>query len=238
MSTISSGIEILSTQTNHGKFLRLYSTNKKPDLIMRKIKLLVVAVTAFVATNASAQVFEEGNVAVDLYYGFPNLYSTTFKGLYANSGSEQDVEINGLGPVGIRGEYLLTDKVGLGLDIGFNNTKLTFRDAGTDGQGNATMYDYTYSTQKIGVMVTFNYHFIENDDLDFYGIVGAGYGNRSFKFESTDPNYTDVDIKGVVPVASRLGVGLRYFFTDNVGANVALGFGQGGLINAGLSFKF
>jgi outer membrane protein W len=205
---------------------------------MKKITMLVVALAAFVGTKASAQVFEEGNVAVDLYYGFPNLYTTTFKAAYANSGTEQDVSINGLGPVGVRGEYLITDKVGLGLDIGFNNTKLTFREAGTDNGGNPTTYDYTYSTQKFGVMVTFNYHFIENDNLDFYGIVGAGYGSRSFKFESTDPDYVDEDIKGFIPVASRLGVGMRYFFTDNIGANVALGFGQGGLVNAGLSFKF
>jgi outer membrane protein W len=201
---------------------------------MRKIKILVVAVTAFVATNASAQVFEEGNVSVDLYYGFPNLYSTAFRTSYANGGTETDIDISGLGPVGIRGEYLLTDKVGLGLDVGFNNTKLTFRDVGSNGN----TYDYTFSTQKVGVMVTFNYHFIENDNLDFYGIVGAGYGSRSYKFESTDPNYQDEDIKGLIPVASRLGVGMRYFFTDNIGANVALGFGQGGLVNAGLSFKF
>jgi opacity protein-like surface antigen len=42
----------------------------------------------------------------------------------------------------------------------------------------------------------------------------------------------------LIPVASRIGVGLRYFFTDNLGANLGLGFGQGGLINVGISAKF
>ncbi len=205
---------------------------------MKVTKILVVAVAAFFSTNSlNAQVFEEGNVGIDLYYGFPNIYSTAFKASYANSGSELDVNINGMGPVGLRAEYLLTDKIGLGLDLGFNNTTLTFKEEGYDSNNNPTIYDYTYS-KKIGAMVTFNYHFIDNDELDFYGIFGMGYGNRSFKFESTDPNYVEATVSSLIPVASRLGVGMRYFFTDNIGANLALGFGQGGIINAGLSFKF
>jgi hypothetical protein len=44
-------------------------------------------------------------------------------------------------------------------------------------------------------------------------------------------------VKGIIPVAMRVGVGMRYFFTKNIGANLGLGFGQGGIINAGLSFK-
>jgi len=205
------------------------------------MRLFVAALAAFAATTtntASAQAVEEGNILVDVYYGFPNLYSTTFKAAYANGNGTSNVDISGLGPVGLRAEYLLTDKVGLGLDIGFNNTKLTFTETGYDNNGNAAVYQYDYSTQKIGVMVTFNYHFIDNDNLDFYGIIGAGYGGRSFTFKSTDPNYVDADIKGFIPIASRLGLGLRYFFTDNIGVNVGLGFGQGGLLNAGLSFKF
>ncbi len=206
---------------------------------MKRMKVLVIALLALTATNnATAQVVEEGNVLVDTYYGFPNLYTAAFKSAYANSGIEQNVEIKGLGPVGLRVEYLLTDKVGLGVDLGFNNTQLTFDEATTDAEGDPVTYQYDYKTQKFGVLVTFNYHFIENDNLDFYGVIGAGYGNRSFKFASTDPNYQDEEIKGLIPVASRIGIGLRYFFTDNIGANLGLGFGQGGILNAGLSFKF
>ncbi len=186
--------------------------------------------------TVSAQAVEEGNVLIDVYYGFPNFYGKVFKTSYANSGSEQDVKISSLGPLGLRGEYMVSDKIGVGLDLGFNNTKVTFSELNTsDGK----TYDYDFKTQKIGAMVTFNYHFLEsNDNLDAYFMVGAGYGNRSYTFESTDPNYTDETIDGLIPVASRIGVGMRYFFTDNIGANLAIGFGQGGLINGGLSFKF
>ncbi len=210
---------------------------------MKKLILSLVALATLTTfSKASAQVFEEGNVSVDIYYGFPNLYSTAFKSLYANSGMEQDIKISGAGPVGLRGEYLLTDKVGLGLDIGFNNTTLTFSEESQeyDQSGNVVYrtYDYTYKTKKVGAMVTFNYHFIDNDAVDFYGVLGMGYGNRTFSFSSTDPNYQAESIKSIIPVAAKLGLGLRYFFTDNIGANLGLGIGQGGILNAGLSFKF
>lgn len=212
---------------------------------MKKIKMLLIAFTAIAATanNASAQVIEEGNIIIDAYYGFPNLYSAVFRTAYANGTLSTNVNVGGFGPVGVRGEYLLTDKFGLGIDIGMNQTTLDFQEATqvyneTTDEYETRVYDYNYSTQKIGVMVTFNYHFIENDNLDFYGMLGAGYGNRSFTFDSTNPDNTNVSIKSAIPVASRLGVGLRYFFTENIGANLGLGFGQGGLINAGLSLKF
>lgn len=207
---------------------------------MKKCLTIVSVFMVFISAGnvATAQAVEEGNVIIDAYYGFPNLYSTTFRAAYANSGSETDISIKGLGPLGGRVEYMLADKFGLGLDIGFNNTKLTFTDAGTDSNGNPTTYDYDYSTAKFGAMITMNYHFLDNDNLDLYGQFGIGYGNRNFKFSSTDPNYTELSVESLIPVASRLGVGMRYFFTDNVGVNLNLGFGQGGLANAGVSFKF
>ena len=208
-------------------------------------KAMVCALAAFglmFSNGASAQALEEGNMVFDVYYGFPNLYTTVFKSAYANSGTEEDLKITGLGPLGIRGEYILADKIGLGLDIGFNNTKLSYTETVQEynpqtGQTTNRIYDYNFSTKKIGVMVTFNYHFIENDKVDFYGIFGVGYGSRSFSFDSTDPNYNSETISGLIPVASRIGIGVRYFLTDNIGLNVGAGFGQGGLLNAGLSVK-
>lgn len=202
---------------------------------MRKLLLVCIGAIGLSTSNVSAQAVEEGNVIIDMYYGFPNLYTEVFKSAYANSGTEEDLQIGGIGPLGIRGEYMLADKIGLGIDVGFNNSKVTYTEF--DSFDNKS-YDYEFKTQKIGAMITFNYHFLDHDALDFYGMVGAGYGNRSFSFTSTDPNYTEASVTSLIPVAMRIGVGLRYFFTDNIGINLAIGLGQGGLANGGLSFKF
>lgn len=213
---------------------------------MKKISISFIAAFGLMLaapTTASAQAVEQGNVIIDTYYGFPNLYTTVFKSTYANSGTETNLEIGGLGPVGLRAEYMVADKIGVGLDIGFNNSHVNYSEEttvynSTTGNYDPVTYDYNFSTQKIGVMATLNYHFLDNDKVDAYGVFGAGYGQRSYKFESTDPDYVNEEIKGLIPVAMRIGVGMRYFFTDNIGLNLGLGFGQGGIANAGISFKF
>lgn len=210
---------------------------------MKKITFLICGMLLGLAIpqTASAQV-EKGTVLIDAYYGFPNLYSAVFRAAYNNSGYT-DYKVTGSGPFGIRGEYLLTDKFGIGLDVGYNATKIQFTETDetsydpNTGQYLTTTYHYKYTTSKLGVMATFNFHFVETEHIDFYGVVGAGYGNRQFTFTSDDP-YDNASAASLIPIAFKTGVGLRYFFTDNIGANVAVQVGQGGIINGGLSFKF
>lgn len=200
-----------------------------------KKKLLVVVAAIFMAGgSANAQAVEQGNFIIDAYYGFPNLYRSVFEAAYANSPGQLDVKVGGIGPVGGRFEYMVADKIGVGLDVGLRNTTVDYsEEVGSD------RYDYNFKTQKLGFMATFNYHFLQNADaVDAYVMFGAGYGNRTFTFESTDPNFIELEAESLIPVASRIGVGMRYFFTDNIGANLGLGFGHGGLVNAGISAKF
>jgi opacity protein-like surface antigen len=201
---------------------------------MKKVIVgVVTALTLLTSSNASAQAVEQGNIIIDAYYGFPNLYTAVFKSAYSNSAGTLNYAVKGLGPLGLRAEYMLADKFGMGLDIGFNKTLISY-----DEQSGSNTYTYEFATQKLGIMATFNYHFLDNDKVDLYGVLGVGYGSRTFDFTSTDPNYTNTAVESLIPVASKLGIGMRYFLTDNIGINVAAGFGQGGLLNAGLSAKF
>ena len=202
---------------------------------MKKLILPLLALTMMLAPKKSnAQAIEEGNVIIDAYYGFPNLYSTIFKAAYESSNST-GFTLGSQGPLGIRAEYLITDKVGFGIDLGMNSSSISKSEADINTN---IIYDYKFSTRKIGAIFTFNYHFVENDKLDAYFVVGGGYGNRNFKFTSTDPNYIEESVESLIPISYKIGVGMRYFFTENIGANLALGLGQGGLANVGVSAKF
>jgi hypothetical protein len=214
---------------------------------MRKILVASAACFALLKPVASNAQLEKGSVIIDAYYGFPNLYTSVFKTFYANSGQEMDLRIGGFGPVGGRLEYLLSDKVGFGVDVGFNNSTVQYSEQGINqvydpNTGTTTdvpyFYDYNFSTKKIGVIATFNFHFVQTEELDAYATIGGGYGSRSFAFETNDPSFEEEDISGVIPFSGKIGVGMRYFFTDNIGANFAVGFGQGGLVNLGLSARF
>lgn len=197
------------------------------------MKKLILTVALFASTftsfNSNAQAVEEGKILIDTYYGFPNLYATIFKAAYTNY---TDVSVTGLGPLGIRGEYLVTDKIGLGLDLCYSSMTLSYNDITVTPSAL-----YTAGTSKIGGMITFNYHFADHDNFDAYFITGVGANNRTFTY--SDPTMGKVSSSGVnaIPVAARIGVGTRYFFTPNFGINLGLGLGQGSLINGGLSFK-
>jgi opacity protein-like surface antigen len=94
-----------------------------------------------------------------------------------------------------------------------------------------------YSTNLIFFLFTLLISVCDNDEFDLYSTVGIGYSNRNFDFTSTDPDYVPTSLSSLVPVGFKGGLGMRYFFTDNIGANLQLGFGAGGLLNAGITFK-
>ena len=123
---------------------------------MKKLILPLLALTIMLAPKKSnAQAIEEGNVIIDAYYGFPNLYSTIFKAAYESSNST-GLTLGSKGPLGIRAEYLITDKVGFGIDLGMNSSSISYREADI----NNNIYDYEFTTRKIGAIFTFNYHFV------------------------------------------------------------------------------
>ena len=210
--------------------------------IILKAFITTVMISAGLNQQTYAQAVEEGNLVFEGYYGFPNLYTSVFKAAYANSGSELDLNVGGAGPYGFRFEYLLTDKVGLGLDVAISSSSVNYNELGTVynptlGTYTDVLYNYDFSTRKIAALVCFNYHFLDNDEFDLYSTVGIGYSNRNFDFTSTDPDYVPKSLSSLVPVGFKGGLGMRYFFTDNIGANLQLGFGAGGLLNAGITFK-
>jgi hypothetical protein len=52
---------------------------------MKKTVFAVVFGVFAITTNVNAQAVQEGNVLIDAYYGFPDLYKATFRTAYANS---------------------------------------------------------------------------------------------------------------------------------------------------------
>jgi opacity protein-like surface antigen len=193
----------------------------------------------FVSHTSNAQVYEKGNVVVDAFYGFPNLYTAYVRGVYNNNvangtNTYTDVKIKSLGPLGITGEYLLSSKVGIGFEATYASTSVTanyyeYQDGNT--------YAYTASINRMRILPRVNIHFGDNDKVDPYLALGMGYANLKASYETANPYQSQVTYRSVIPVSYRMGFGVRYFFTDHVGAMVEFGFG-GALLRGGLSVKF
>ncbi|MEX0968057.1 MAG: outer membrane beta-barrel protein [Bacteroidia bacterium] len=207
---------------------------------MKKTRLLIMALLAVMTFpgKGNAQALEEGNIAVDVYYGFPNLFKSVVETTYANSGSEENVEIGGIGPMGMRGEYMVSDDVGIGLEVNYTNTVVSYEESSINSFGEFETYTYEVSVPRLRIMPRFSIHFGNSDNFDFYGAVAAGYNSTKFKFKTNDPNEEfDEEVKSPLPVAFRIAIGGRYYFADLVGINMEIGLGGGALVCGGLSLR-
>lgn len=199
--------------------------------------LAMISVLALSFNNGINAQVEEGTILIDAFYGGPDLYKATLKTSYANSGTTQDVSISGVGPVGGKFEYLLSDLIGLGVNINYVSSGISYRDVSVDTSGSSVVYSYAITRNVMRFFPTINFHY-GKDKVDGYSGIGVGFRTSSWKFESNDPDFDDTSLEGFLPVSFRMFTGLRYFFTENIGANFEFGLGGGGLIQGGLSVKF
>ncbi|MFH0893339.1 MAG: hypothetical protein V2A54_02795 [Bacteroidota bacterium] len=209
-----------------------------------KKKLFITMLTIVALTlSTQAQILKKGNTIIDGYYGFPNMYGTSIKTSYANSNTAFDVDPGMIGPLGGKIEYLLSDKVGLGLNGWYSNAWVKWTEdqqvlvAGSTTQYETKTYNYKVEAPRTDVLVMFNYHFVNTESVDSYFCVGAGYHNRTFRYVTDDPNFNDDGFEIPIPFNARVGIGMRYFFVENFGINIEFGLG-GPLLHGGICAKF
>lgn len=210
-----------------------------------KKTLFITALVCSISFNLSAQCIKQGDVLVDAYYGWPNLFKIALQAdvnTIQNSNAQNGyapitgLSVYGIGPLGAKAEYLITDKFGLGLDFNYSNVGFKFSDASADQNGNPITYNYNLSSAAVRAMVGANFHFVNSNKLDVYAAVKIGYYNRSFGMITNDPNFR-LNFSISDPLAFRMEIGMRYFFTDNIGVHANFGFPGGPLIAAGISLK-
>lgn len=197
-------------------------------------------------TNAMAQTqVEQGNIMIDPYIGIPNwANSIIYNQVDEENSGATDYKVNGgFLSYGGRVEYMVADDFGIGVDINYEVSGFNFNDVDSTfnpstNSYTTAKYNYDYKAKKLRAMFRLNYHFVQNERVDAYTAFGAGYKYVNRITESNDPDYTGDNASGaLVPVAFRLAVGARIFFTDNIGAHVELGAFGGALLQFGVSVK-
>ena len=202
-----------------------------------KFKILIAVLVAFGCNffnSIQAQILDEGNFLIEGYIGFPNLYTSVLRSTYINetTGVEQNIKVGGVGPIGMRGEYIITDKFGIGFDVNYSDTYISWEETYS-----GTKYNYKVSVPRLRAMGKFNYHYVQTDKIDAYASFGAGYGSLKYIYETNDPDYINNNEDFPIPVSFRLAAGARYFFMDDLGVNLEFGLFGGALFHAGLSYK-
>lgn len=186
--------------------------------------------------RSSSKVFDSGNIVVDAYYGFPNIFTQIWKSqiaaYYSNGYQGYEVSADGLGPLGGKVTYLLNRTIGLGLEANYvtSDIQLVFNDAGT-------VYFYKYTFLRYRVMGVMDINYAETQNFDAYASVRMGYLGTQEKFTSNIPSATQYLGSYLPPVAFGITAGCRIFFSDMIGAHFEIGLGGGPLLKGGLSFK-
>jgi hypothetical protein len=215
--------------------------------LMKKQLYAVLLLGSLFTTSpgtASAQVVETGNAIFTIQYGFPDLFKTVIQRAYDDVSQYDNLDIKGFGPIGLRAEYLVADKIGIGVLFNYTSTSVSYIENSTfiDTNGNSVTspFDYTLKLSRLRILPRFAFHFGNSDKFDGYFGVAAGYFSSKLTYETNDPNASadDFNWNNLTPFAMRLDVGGNYFFTENIGLNFEIGLGGGPIVNAGLAIKF
>lgn len=208
------------------------------------IKAVLFFSLVFTSYNNFAQdeaAFDKGTVVVTGGYGFPDLYRGTLRVAY---NSYNSTTVKGFGPLILKGDYGIVKfkwghSVGAGMVIGFNATTVEYN------------YNYylnwltpvqnyravdKYKTITIGARGT--YHFFTKEKFDCYASVGLGFNINSVNQTTNDPNGVSISAKKRSGMYQALTVGVRYYFTKNIGVYSELGWDMSAPIQGGIAIKF
>ncbi len=200
---------------------------------MTKIKMGLLLLAISFSFQASSQKLETQQFSADFYVGGPNLLSRGLK--IAFEISDIDVNVTSTPLVGVRVTKMWQDNVSLGLDVNYRTTEIDFREHLLD----SIVYDYKIKVPQIRVSLRAEYHLeSELENLDIYFPALLGYKNSRVSIETNDPHYKlPKGFPEFTPFSVRLGVGMRYFFVENIGFNAEIGVGGGAFFQTGLSLR-
>jgi len=206
----------------------LYS-NKTRLAIYRK-PFLSLALFFFCISSGFAQIVEKGNASLEAYFGAPDIYKIVFRSALGNS--VYNVNTRAQGPFGARFDYMLSKRIGIGADIWYVNTTINgiYNPTNTTTAAANNIY-FDGKLMRINLVPRLTIHLSKHDKFDPYFHAGVGFLYSRFQFSSTNKSaYNEKNPLG--PIAFRVGMGLKYYFTPELGAVIDAGLG-GPLISIG-----
>ncbi len=203
---------------------------------MKKLKLtLLTSLFLLLGFSTKAQ-SAKGQTVATLNVGY-SLTGSFVKGLFTDGEGETSVKVS---PVIILGaDYGITDNFSLGFHFTTQGMKGTVKDNWYfNDSGNIVTENFDYTLRRTHFGLTPKFHFIkDNPKLDIYSGLRIGYVLWSIKSDSKDETFTVFDdLKGRI-TAGITPIGIRYYFTEQFGANFDLNIGAPYVASFGVNYK-
>ena len=207
-----------------------------------QIILTLTTIILLLSSAAKAQentAFEKGTIVATVGYGFPDLYRNSLRVAYNGYSSRS---VKGIGPLILKGDYGIVKfkwghSVGAGIVLGYSSTKATYSyiNYNTTNNTYTTSVD-KYSTITIGARGS--YHFFSKEKLDCYASIGIGFNINSYTEATSGYNAYITSGTTRSAIYETLTVGIRYYFTKNIGVYSEVGWDMSAPIQAGVALKF
>ena len=176
-----------------------------------------------------------------LYYGAPNILpaGAILTDDYVGEvySTQDDIDWSNLGPLGLHVAYRGDGKVSFGLDLNYSTTSATFNyNAWSDLSFDT--YDNVMDAKRsiVRAMLRVDGNWGSSDVFVPFTGIGVGFRSASNTFTSTRAGFEQTE-DTTNPLAFRVHAGANIFFIDNFALLVEAGFGGGGLVRFGLTYK-
>ncbi len=204
------------------------------------IMMLVLMCTLGLKLRAQdKECVKQGNILVDGYYGFINPYNYILNLQIATDhifgNTLTDFSTSNVGPIGIKGEYLVSNLIGFGVDMNYTNTIIRF----DEYDGYNKIQTHTWNALTTRAFLGINFHYIRQEKVEMYSSIELGYFNRIITRSPVNP-YRSNPQYNITPIGVRIETGFRFFIVPNFGIhlNVGTGINSGPVFGVGLSGKF
>ncbi len=199
----------------------------------QKAILLTLIASALISFNTRAgnDAFGQGKIIISAGYGL-GISGTYFRLLE----SEANYQARFLGPIAAKFEYGASDKMGMGISFNYRSFDVSYNESGS--QDTLSLYTSGYKGSQFSILARMNIHFGTTEKMDWYWGLGLGYRGGSRTFYTSDPyGSSDYSFKNLIPIGFETTIGMRYYFTDNIGIYMEAGLAKA-LLQGGLAVKF
>ncbi len=191
---------------------------------MKKILVSILMIFPFIGVHAQL----EGSSSVHVGYGFGNIVQSV---LALDYQGYDDYKYTGTGPLFLKYEYGVNDKITMGVNIAHVAADVSYKNNG-HLVGGLIPFEESISWESTSFLARLNFHFGSNNRFDPYWGFGFGYRVSKWTYENNDPTYEAPDEVGTIfPLGFEASIGARYYFTNNIGI-----YGEAGLAKAVLQF--
>jgi opacity protein-like surface antigen len=144
--------------------------------------------------TGGGRVVKEGTILINVDYGFPFWLGSIVSNVNSSSGGAvvTGVSVKNLNHICGKAEYMVTDKVSVGLEYTYAQVAFSYEDYANNGSSTVITYNDLIVKQR--ALINMGVHFGESDKFDPYMAFGVGYKGLSYR--TSNPNANDRCLQG------------------------------------------